>query len=120
MGRKEIPLDKKYIRQHASEIIQDYLYDEDESLCCIDMYFETKDGRSQMKHLFWGKESEMTPDQFRYEPYGYDDTDDDGLKCRSYDELLFPEIVWHYKDGRPWDGKTLSQIRKEKGENKND
>lgn len=68
-----LPESKKYIVQRAAEIIRDYLYDSDESYCRVELYFEKRNGENQHKQLTWGKPSEITPDKFRNEPYGFDD-----------------------------------------------
>ena len=75
MGRKPVNSQKKYIRNRVSEIIQDYLYDEDESYAYIAMYFEKKNGENQTKCILFGKPSSITPDIYRDEPEGFDDVD---------------------------------------------
>jgi len=110
---KQVPDYKKYIRRRVSEIIQDYLYDDDESYAYIHMYFEKKNGENQVKRLQFGAPSPGTPDEFRDEPEGYDDTNDPlELRAIGLGEILDKKIIWTYDDGTPWDGKTLSQIRK--------
>ncbi len=114
MSRQDIPYVKKLIRKRISEIIRDYLFDSDESYCYIDLYFEKSNGENQHKRLKWGAPSEYTPDRFRDRPHGFNDTTEPWIKLS---EVLEKKIVWCYSDGRPWDGKTLSQIRAERENN---
>ena len=108
-----VPEAKKRLRNRTSEIIQDYLYDKEEAYAYIAMYFEKRNGENQTKVLRFGAPSCITPDRYRSEPEGYDDTEDG---CIPLSCVLFPRIVWEYADGTPWDGKTLSQVISEKKE----
>lgn len=111
MTGKQLLYEKNLITQRVLEIIQDYLYDNDESYACISMYFEKNNGENQIKVLRFGIPSNETPDSFRDSPAGFNDIND---CCISLAEALYPRIVWEYWDGTSWDGKTLSQIRKDK------
>lgn len=120
LTEKNIPAEKKRIIRRVTEILKDYLYDEEETFARIDMYFEANNGEeTQEKTVTFGSPSEKTPDEYRDEPYGYDDLPDNGsLKTRNFDTLIYPEktVKWKYSDGRSWDGKTLSQVIAEKNE----
>ena len=52
---------KEYIRNRTAEIIQDYLFEDDEQYAFIEMYFEKKNGERQRKVLTWGDVTENTP-----------------------------------------------------------
>lgn len=102
---------KKEILKRVNDIIKAYLFDDDETFAKIDMYFEAGVS-SQHKALHYGKPGEHTPDIYRGEPKGYLD----GIYFINLGEILFPKIVWYYDPEfkKEWDGKTLSEIRKEK------
>ena len=117
MSRERIPESKKGLVGRVAEILRAYLYHEDESYAVIDMYFEKKNGESQHKRLRFGGPSDRTPEEYRDYPKGFFDveSEDGSLDVCSMAETVFPvtTVSWVYADGRPWDGKTLSQIRAE-------
>ena len=105
--------EKKYIRKRVSEIIQDYLYDPDESYAYISLYFEKNNGESQHKRLVFGHPSRETPDDYRDEPHGYSEwLNGLDLFARSLDEVLVPKTIWIQNDGTEWDGTQLKEIRR--------
>ena len=58
---------KKRILKRVTEIIKDYLFDENESYAYISLYFEKSNGEYQHKRLVYGKPSEDTPDRYKDE-----------------------------------------------------
>lgn len=50
---------KDYIKQRVNEIIDDYLYDDEETFCKIMFWFERSDGQHQEKKLTAGKPSDI-------------------------------------------------------------
>ena len=51
-----IPMQRKeYFIDRINEILNDYLMDDNEIYCAVDMYFEKSNGETQEKHLAIGK-----------------------------------------------------------------
>lgn len=57
MTMKMIERNKKYIKKRINEIIDDYLFDKDESYCRVQLWFEKSNGEHQEKVLAIGKPS---------------------------------------------------------------
>lgn len=114
-----IPDEKKAIVKRASEIIRDYLYDEDESYAYIEMYFEKENGEKQAKRLVYGKPSKETPDLARDYPNGYIDDGEQFCPMQA-DEILFKSVTWRNFNGEVWNGLSLRQNREMKGGIKHD
>ena len=89
---------KDIIRERISQIIADYLYDEDESYAYISLYFEKSNGENQYKVLPFGTPSEETPDLYRDYPAGY--TPDSAFQ--SMLDTPLRRVVWETIDGREW------------------
>ena len=100
MVKAETDYKKDFILQRVTEIIKDYLYDDDESYAYIDMYFEKSNGENQSKTLRFGKPSKDTPDMYRDCPEGYHR---DGSY---FDDFMFgphKSIIWTTLDGHKWE-----------------
>ena len=108
-----IPTEKKNLAKRASEIIRNYLYDTDESYAYITMYFEKSNGEKQAKRLVFGNPSKNTPDLARDYPHGFIDTNEP-FNPIGLDEILTKKVMWVDFNGNPWNGISLSQIRKNK------
>jgi hypothetical protein len=57
MAMEMIEQNKKYLKKRINEIIDDYLFDKDESYCRVQFWFEKFNGEHQEKTLAIGKPS---------------------------------------------------------------
>lgn len=115
---KEVPPEKTEFLRQVTRVIRNYLYEKDETYARVILYFEDKDGDNQDLTLTFGKPTDATPDLYRDSPAGFADGEEGGSialpDLLAGDETLVQDVIWRYLDGRPWDGKSLSQIRAEK------
>lgn len=58
MAMEMIEQNKKYLKKRINEIIDDYLFDDDEAYCRVQFWFEKSNGEHQEKTLAIGKPSD--------------------------------------------------------------
>ena len=58
MTMEMVEQNKRYLKKRINEIIDDYLFDDDESYCRVQFWFEKSNGEHQEKTLAIGKPSD--------------------------------------------------------------
>lgn len=115
---KTVPPKKMAFAKDVMKAIRSYLYEKDETYARVILYFEDNDGDNQDLTFTFGKPTDTTPDLYRDSPAGFDDGEEGDTIAMSDllagDETLVQDVTWRYLNGRPWDGRSLSEIRAEK------
>lgn len=58
MAMEMVEQNKRYLKKRINEIIDDYLFDDNETYCRVQLWFEKSNGEHQEKTLAIGKPSD--------------------------------------------------------------